>query len=56
MSWFVDGPAELEELHRRAVEFGLEVSMPPTDVPWGLREFHLRHPDGHTFRVGCERP
>jgi hypothetical protein len=25
----------------------------PTDEPWGVREFHLRHPDGHTFRVGA---
>jgi hypothetical protein len=23
----------------------------PTDEPWGVREFHLRHPDGHTFQV-----
>jgi hypothetical protein len=37
----------------RARELGYEVSMPPTDEPWGVREFHLRHPDGHTFRVGC---
>ena len=22
-----------------------------TDEPWGVREFHLRHPDGHMFRV-----
>jgi len=29
--------------------------MPPTDEPWGVREFHLRHPDGHTFRVGANR-
>ena len=26
---------------------------PPTDEPWGVREFHLRHPDGHTFRIGA---
>jgi len=31
------------------------VSMPPTDEPWGVREFHLRHPDGHIFRVGAFR-
>jgi len=29
------------------------VTMPPTDKPWGMREFHLRHPDGHVFRVGA---
>ena len=27
------------------------VTYPPTNEPWGVREFHLRHPDGHMFRV-----
>ena len=31
---------------------GLEVTWPPTDEPWGVREMHVRHPDGHTFRIG----
>jgi len=30
----------------------LEVTFPPTDMPWNVREMHLRHPDGHVFRVG----
>jgi len=21
-------------------------------MPWNVREMHLRHPDGHVFRVG----
>jgi hypothetical protein len=25
---------------------------PPTDMPWNVREMHVRHPDGHVFRVG----
>ena len=25
----------------------------PTNEPWGVREFHRRHPDGHTFRVSA---
>jgi len=29
------------------------VPFPPTDEPWGVREFHLRHPEGHTFRVSA---
>ena len=24
---------------------------PPTDEPWGVRECHVRHPDGHVFRI-----
>jgi uncharacterized glyoxalase superfamily protein PhnB len=52
MSWFLDSLGELEAMHARAIELGLDVTMPPSDMPWGIREFHLRHPDGHTFRIG----
>jgi len=30
----------------------LDVTFPPTDMPWNVREMHLRHADGHVFRVG----
>lgn len=53
MSWFLDSRVEVDALHELAVRLGLEVTMAPTDEPWGVREFHLRHPDGHTFRVGA---
>jgi uncharacterized glyoxalase superfamily protein PhnB len=33
----------LSELHGRDVE----ISFPPTDQPWGVREVGLRNPDGH---------
>jgi uncharacterized glyoxalase superfamily protein PhnB len=55
MSWFLGSPDEVDAMHSLCVELGLEVTMPPTDEPWGVREFHLRHPDGHTFRVGANR-
>lgn len=54
MSWFLSSREELDALHTRAVELGYEISMEPADEPWGMREFHLRHPDGHTFRVSAE--
>ncbi len=53
MSWFVERPDEVDALYARALELGLDVSMEPTDERWGVREFHLVHPDGHTFRVGA---
>ena len=53
MSWFLESLTEVDALHSRAVELGLDVTMAPTDEPWRVREFHLRHPDGHTFRVGA---
>ena len=53
MSWWVDNPAEVDALHASAVKQGLTVTSPPADKPWGVREFHLRHPDGHMFRVSA---
>ncbi|MBI5362589.1 MAG: VOC family protein [Planctomycetes bacterium] len=53
MSWWMGSIAELDELHAQAVAAGMLVTMPPTNEPWGVREFHLRHPDGHMFRVSA---
>ncbi len=55
VSWFVDELADVDRMHARAVELDRDVLQAPTDEPWGVREFHLRHPDGHTFRVGAFR-
>lgn len=55
MSWWLDSVESLEAMHRTCLERGLDVTMPPTDEPWGVREFHLRHPDGHMFRVSAMR-
>ena len=54
MSWFLESPAEVDTIHQLALDQGLTVTWPPTDEPWGVRECHIRHPDGHTFRVGAE--
>ena len=53
MSWWVASPAKVDEAHALALQHGMTVTWPPTDEPWGVREFHLRHPDGHTFRVSA---
>ena len=53
MSWWLDSPAAVDAAYELATRNGLTVTMPPTDEPWNVREFHLRHPDGHTFRVGA---
>lgn len=51
MSWWVGTPADVEAAHALAVQHGMTITRPPTNEPWGVREFHLVHPDGHTFRV-----
>jgi len=49
MSIFVD---DVEPIYQKCLAEGLEVVWPPTDMPWGIREMHVRHPDGHVFRIG----
>lgn len=49
MSIWVD---DVDAVHRRCIEQGIEVTWPPTDMPWKVREMHVRHPDGHVFRIG----
>jgi len=48
MSVWVD---DVDIVHRNCVAEGLDVTFPPTDMPWSVREMHVRHPDGHVFRV-----
>ena len=48
MSIWVD---DVDSIHRHCLQQGIEVTWPPTDMPWGVREMHVRHPDGHVFRV-----
>ena len=55
MSWWLETPADVDAAHAVALEHGLDMTWPPTDEPWA-REFHLRHPDGHTFRVSSGLP
>ena len=48
MSIWVD---DVDAVHQHCLEQGLEVTWPPTDMPWNVREMHVRHPDGHVFRI-----
>src|SRR5512138_1429302 len=49
MSMWVD---DVDAVYATCLELGYDVAFPPTDMPWNVREMHLRHPDGHVFRVG----
>ena len=42
---------DVDEVHRRCLEQGIEVTWKPTDMAWKVREMHGRHRDGHVFRV-----
>jgi len=53
MSWWLESPPAVDAAYARALELGISAPWPPTDMPWNVRECHIRHPDGHTFRVGA---
>ena len=48
MSLWVD---DVDAVYQHCLANDIEVTMPPTDEPWNVREMHLRHPDGHVFRI-----
>lgn len=48
MSIWVD---DVDAVHQHCIAHGIEVTWPPTDMPWNVREMHARHPDGHVFRI-----
>ena len=49
ISIFVD---DVDAVYARCRREGLEVTREPVDEVWDVREFHVRHPDGHIFRIG----
>lgn len=53
MSIWVD---DVDAVHALALAQGIEVTCLPEDQPWGVREMHLRHPDGHVFRISASLP
>ena len=49
--WMSVWVEDVDAIHRHCLDQGLEVVWPPTDMPWSAREMHVRHPDGHVFRI-----
>jgi catechol 2,3-dioxygenase-like lactoylglutathione lyase family enzyme len=43
---------DVDAIYQHCLAEGIEVTWPPTDMPWNVREMHVRHPDGHVFRIG----
>jgi catechol 2,3-dioxygenase-like lactoylglutathione lyase family enzyme len=50
-AWMSMWVNDVDAIHAQAQARGLEITWPPTDMPWGVRELHVRHPDGHVFRI-----
>ena len=50
------GVADVDAVHAKAVEQGLEIAYPLRDEEWGVRRFMLREPSGTLVNVVSHRP
>ncbi len=48
MSIWVDA---VDPIYAHCLKMGIKITWPPTDEPWGVREMHIQHPDGHILRI-----
>ncbi|MBX2867306.1 MAG: bleomycin resistance family protein [Acidiferrobacterales bacterium] len=48
MSVWVDS---VDDIYKHCIENNVETTLKPEDMSWGVRELHVRHPDGHVFRI-----
>lgn len=53
ISVWVESPEMVDSVHEIAKKHGMNITWPPTDEPWGVRECRLQHPDGHTLRISA---
>ncbi len=42
---------DVDEVYDYCVDHGLDVTWPPADLSWNVREMHVRYPDGHILRI-----
>jgi uncharacterized glyoxalase superfamily protein PhnB len=50
------GVDDVDAVHARALEQGLEIAYPLRDEEWGVRRFMLREPSGTIVNVVSHRP
>jgi catechol 2,3-dioxygenase-like lactoylglutathione lyase family enzyme len=48
--------SDVDAVHARAVEQGVEIAYPLRDEDWGVRRFMLREPSGTVVNVLAHRP
>jgi catechol 2,3-dioxygenase-like lactoylglutathione lyase family enzyme len=49
--WMTIWVEDVDSIHEQCLDQAVEITWPPTDMPWNVREMHIRHPDGHVFRI-----
>jgi hypothetical protein len=51
-SWMMIFTANVDRLHREIAGKGAIIKLPPTNMPWGMREMQVADPDGNVIRFG----
>lgn len=49
--WMSIWVTDADQIHSQCLDEGIEVMFGPENMPWNVRELHIRHPDGHVFRI-----
>ena len=47
---------DIDAIARRITDHGGVLETAPADMPWGVRSFRLRDPDGYRFAISSPRP
>ena len=42
---------DVDAVFARCQTAGIDITQQPADMPWNVREMHIRHPDGHVMRL-----
>jgi catechol 2,3-dioxygenase-like lactoylglutathione lyase family enzyme len=53
-TWIMIFTPDVDKLHAELLRRKALVKMPPSDMPWNLREMHVSDPDGNVIRFGSE--
>lgn len=47
---------DVDAVQQQCLAVGIEIMHQAEDMPWNVRELHIRHPDGHIFRMSQSFP
>jgi predicted enzyme related to lactoylglutathione lyase len=53
-AWVMIFTPDVDKLHAELSLRGARILLPPTDMPWHIREMHVADADGNVIRFGGE--
>lgn len=51
--WMTVWVDRVDAVYDRCRAHDMEILQSPENMPWGVRELHIRHPDGHVLRISA---